>query len=68
MNSKIKNSINIINKIQKIRSANNHNWMDLLRLALKLDFNSTVKIVSKIYEDDSRICKLAKKIKKFNSR
>jgi hypothetical protein len=39
--------------------------MDLLKLALKLDFNSTVKIVSKIYEDDTRICKLAKKIKKL---
>jgi len=65
MNSKIKKSITIINKIQKIRSANNRNWMDLLKLALKLDFNSTVKIVSKIYEDDTRICKLAKKIKKL---
>jgi hypothetical protein len=65
MNSKIKKSITIINKIQKIRSANNRNWMDLLKLALKLDFNSTVKIVSKIYEDDTRICKLAEKIKKL---
>jgi hypothetical protein len=65
MNSKIKKSISIINKIQKIRSANNGNWMDLLRLALKLDFNSTVKIVSKIYEDDTRICKLVEKIKKL---
>lgn len=65
MNSRIKKSISIINKIQKIRSANNGNWMDLLRLALKLDFNSTVKIVSKIYEDDTRICKLVEKIKKL---
>lgn len=65
MNSRVKKSISIINKIQKIRSANNGNWMDLLRLALKLDFNSTVKIVSKIYEDDKRICKLVEKIKKL---
>ena len=55
MNSKIKKSISIINQIQKIRSANNRNWMNLLRLALKVDFNSTIKIISKIYEDDTKI-------------
>lgn len=67
MISKIKESIDIINKIQKVRAANNQNWMNLLRLALKLDFNSTVKILSKIYEDDIKICKLVKRIKKFNN-
>ena len=65
MNSKIKKSISIINQIQKIRSANNRNWMNLLRLALKVDFNSTIKIISKIYEDDTKICKLVEKIKKL---
>lgn len=65
MNSKIKKSISIINQIEKIRSANNHNWMNLLRLALKIDFNSTIKIISKIYEDDTKICKLVEKIKKL---
>ena len=65
MNSKIKKSINIINQIQKIRSANNRNWMNLLRLALKIDFNSTIRIISKIYADDTKICKLVEKIKKL---
>jgi hypothetical protein len=65
MNSKIKKSISIINQIQKIRSANNRNWMNLLRLALKIDFNSTIKIISNIYEDDTKICKLVEKIKKL---
>ena len=65
MNSKIKKSISIINQIQKIRSANNRNWMNLLRLALKIDFNSTIKIISKIYEHDTKICKLVEKIKKL---
>ena len=32
----------------KIRSKNNKNWMDLLRLSLKLDFNSTSKILKEI--------------------
>jgi hypothetical protein len=65
MKSKIKKSIRIINRIQKIRSANNKNWMDLLKLSLKLDFNSTTKIISKIYEDDTRICQLVNNLKKI---
>jgi hypothetical protein len=65
MKSKIKKSISIINRIQKIRSANNKNWMDLLKLSLKLDFNSTTKIISKIYEDDTRICQLVNNLKKI---
>jgi hypothetical protein len=39
--------------------------MNLLRLALKIDFNSTIKIISKIYEEDTKICKLVEKIKKL---
>ena len=44
---------------------NNKNWMNLLRLALKLDYKSTSKILSEIYKDDQRISKLAKKIYKL---
>ena len=55
----------IIREIEKTRSKNNKNWMDLLRLALKLDHKSTSKILSEIYKDDQRISKLAKKIYKL---
>ena len=54
--------INLIKKIQKIRSRNNKNWMDLLRLSLKLDFKSTSKILKDIVSDDKKISDLAKKI------
>ena len=64
--NKSKHSI-IINKIQKIRSKNNKNWMDLLRLSLKLDFNLTSKILKEICKDDRRISKLAEKIYKLNN-
>ena len=40
---KIKQGLKLVNQIQKIRGKNNKNWMDLLRLSLKLDFNSTSK-------------------------
>ena len=34
---KNKNYLKIINQIEKIRSKNNVNWMNILRLAFKLD-------------------------------
>ena len=64
-NNKYRKSIKLVNQIQKIRSKNNKNWMNLLRLALKLDHKSTSKILSEIYKDDQRISKLAKKIYKL---
>ena len=59
---KIKLGIQLINRIQKIRSRNNKNWMDLLRLSLKLDFETTSKILKYIVSDDKKITELAKKI------
>ena len=48
-NNKYRKSLKLVNQIQKIRSKNNKNWMNLLRLALKLDHKSTSKILSEIY-------------------
>ena len=62
----IKKGLNIVDQIQKIRSKNNKNWMDLLRLSLKLDFNSTSKILKEICKDDKRISSFAQKIYKLN--
>ena len=59
---KINQALKLVNQIQKIRSKNNKNWMDLLRLSLKLDFNSTSKILKEICKDDKRISNLAQKI------
>ena len=60
--SKYYNSI--IDKIEKIRSKNNTNWMDLVRLSFNLDPNKAAKILSKIYQEDKKISDLAKKLKK----
>jgi hypothetical protein len=62
---KIKKGLTIVNQIQNIRSKNNKNWMDLLRLSLKLDFNTTSQILKEICKDDRRISKLAEKIYKL---
>tara|TARA_B110000027_G_C15847537_1_gene181161 strand:+ start:298 stop:498 length:201 start_codon:yes stop_codon:yes gene_type:complete len=60
----MKNYNKIINKIEKIRSKNNVNWMDLLRLAFKLDPQSASKIMKKINYDDKRISELLKTLSK----
>ena len=60
--SKVRKALIIVDKIQKIRSKNNINWMNLLRLAIKSDYESTMKIVSNIFKDDQKISKLAKKL------
>jgi hypothetical protein len=54
----------IIKKIEKIRKENNVNWMNLLRLAFKKSPKESALIMSKIYNDDSRISKLVKKLTK----
>ncbi|MDA8548547.1 hypothetical protein N9K71_03990 [Candidatus Pelagibacter bacterium] len=60
--TKIKKSLTLLNKIEKVRSKNNKNWMDILRLAIKLDYKKTSNLIKQIYKHDSEISALAKKI------
>jgi hypothetical protein len=62
MNKKYRKSKKIVDQIEKIRGKNNKNWMDLLRLSLKLDHKKTSKILYEIYKYDQKISNLAKKI------
>ena len=57
-------NLKLINRIQKIRSKNNVNWMNILRLAFKHDAKNASKIMSKIYFDDQKISLLVKKLSK----
>ena len=59
-----KKYIKILDMIEKIRGKNNKNWMDVLRLSFDLAPQKTAKLLSKIYKDDQRISKLAKKLTK----
>ena len=59
-----KNYNKIINQIQKIRSKNNVNWMDLLRLAFKLNPKEASKIMKKINYDDNKISNLLSRLGK----
>lgn len=59
---KSNNYLKIISKIEKIRSKNNVNWMNILRLAFKHDPKNATKIMKKINYDDKKISNLLKKL------
>ena len=61
-NKRIKNYLKIIKKIEKVRARNNKHWMDLYRLAFKVDPESAVEIVKKIISKDQTVTKLAEKL------
>jgi hypothetical protein len=56
--------LSIISKIEKIRSKNNVNWMNILRLSFKLDPKNASKIMRKINYDDKKISNLLNKLGK----
>ncbi len=62
-NQKIKKYLDIINKIEKVRSKNNVNWMDVLRLALKHAPDETIKLMKEINTKDKKISNLFNSIK-----
>tara|TARA_B100000963_G_scaffold316719_1_gene296709 strand:- start:201 stop:386 length:186 start_codon:yes stop_codon:yes gene_type:complete len=54
----------IIDEIEKIRTKNNINWMNVLRLAFKNSPEEARKIVANINKHDNRISILLKKLSK----
>jgi|TARA_B100000787_G_scaffold169250_1_gene159923 hypothetical protein len=60
----MKNKDNLINSIQKIRSQNNINWMNLMRLAFKYAPKEASAIVKKINLQDKKISQILKKLEK----
>ena len=61
---KIENYLEIIDEIEKIRTRNNVNWMDVLRLAFTHAPEEAKKIMKMINEEDSMISELLKKLSK----
>ena len=61
---KVKKYLKIIDKIEKVRSKNNVNWMDVLRLALKNAPDETIKLIKLKNKKDKIISSLFGSIKK----
>ena len=54
--------LEIINEIESVRSKNNVNWMDILKLAFKHAPNEAREIVNRINADDNKISSLLKEL------
>ena len=54
--------LKIIDEIEKVRTRNNVNWMDILRLAFKHSPEEAKKLMKLIDSEDSRISELIKKL------
>lgn len=61
-NKNLKNYLKIIKQIERVRSKNNKNWMDLYRLAFAVEPIKAVKIIKKILMKDRSVTKLAEKL------
>ena len=61
-----KRNLNIVKSIELLRSKNNKNWMDLLRLSFEIDPKKTIKIIQNILSKDEKLIKLANKLKKYS--
>ena len=62
--SNMRNKNAVINAIEKIRSKNNKNWMNLMRLAFKFAPKESAALVKKINQHDKKISELLKKLEK----
>lgn len=61
--SKTKKYLEIIDKIEKVRSKNNVNWMDVLRVALKHAPDETIRLMKDINQKDKKISNLFSSVK-----
>ena len=64
MKKKKINYLNIIDKIEKVRSKNNINWMDIMRIAFKYSPEEAKKVLKKINTNDTKISNLLKELSK----
>lgn len=64
MEDNIDEKLMLIDEIEKIRTRNNVNWMDLLRLAFKESPAEAKTLVRKINKDDLKISEIFTKLGK----
>ncbi len=60
----VEHYLKIIDDIEKIRSKNNVNWMDVLRLSFIHAPEESKKLMKKINNEDNRISELFEKLSK----
>jgi len=63
-NKQIEHYLKIIDEIEKVRTKNNVNWMDVLRLAIIHAPDDTKKLMKKINDEDNKISILFEELSK----
>ena len=63
-NNKIEYYLEIIDEVEKVRTKNNVNWMDVLRLGFIHAPDEAKKLMKKINAEDNRISELFEKLSK----
>ena len=61
-NRNIQKYLDVIDEIEKVRTKNNVNWMDVLRLAFIHAPEEAKKLMGKINQEDKRISELFEKL------
>lgn len=56
------NYLKIIGQIEKVRTKNNLNWMNILRIAFRTDPEAAKKCFRKINQQDKQISRLVEKL------
>ena len=64
MNKNIEYYLSIIDDVEKVRTKNNVNWMDVLRLAFIHAPEESKKLMKKINQEDNRVSELFEKLSK----
>jgi len=59
---KIENYLKVIDEIEEVRTRNNVNWMDVLRLAFIHAPEKAKELMRKIDTEDNRVSDLVKKL------
>ena len=57
-----KKKLKIIDQISNMRKKNNNNWMDILKIAFKNSPEESSKIMKRIFDQDTKISNLSKKL------
>ena len=66
-NKQIEHYLKIIDEIEKVRTRNNVNWMDILRLAIRHAPDEAIDLLKKVNGEDERISELFKNISEDNN-
>ena len=64
MKQNVEKYLNIIDEVEKVRSKNNVNWMDILRLSFTHAPDDAKQLMKKINTADDQISNLLKKLLK----